>query len=62
MSQCFKNDTPGPSTTVHGVIKDYKTGEVFGNVVLQITRKTQAFYSQYTDFDTVVTKKMAATL
>ncbi|WP_448700990.1 carboxypeptidase-like regulatory domain-containing protein [Mucilaginibacter sp. AW1-3] len=65
MSQCFKNDTPGPSTTVHGIVKDYQTGDPIPGLNLEIQRSTSngtilfplgSPGSTTTDFDIVTTK------
>jgi hypothetical protein len=60
MSKCKEDMTPGPQTTVHGIVKEYETGEVFPNVELQISKQ----YSQglcdcgpgYSEYDVVTTK------
>ncbi|MES2275629.1 MAG: hypothetical protein V4592_06380 [Bacteroidota bacterium] len=62
MSNCKEDKTPGPETTVHGVVKDGKSGEVYGGVVLQIEKQYSRGLAYidagpgYSYYDTVVTK------
>src|ERR1700761_697608 len=57
MSQC-KNNAPGPQTTVHGVVKDYKTGDPIANVNLQVHQYSACTFCTAitTDYDTIKTK------
>lgn len=40
---CFKEDqTPQPQTTLHGLVKDFRTGQVYAGVKLTITKEYPA--------------------
>jgi hypothetical protein len=60
MSQCYdKNDTPGPQTTVHGLVTDYNTSQPLAGVKLLISeRYSTGLFSpnNYRDYDTIITK------
>ncbi|MDF2430471.1 MAG: hypothetical protein JWP44_102 [Mucilaginibacter sp.] len=57
MSNCKEDKTPGPSTTVHGFVKEDKTGNPIANVQLQVTKEYAVFLSgnKYSDYDVVTT-------
>lgn len=47
-SRCFKEDkTPGPQTTIHGVVKDYRTGQTFPGIKIIIVKQ----YNTLAHFD-----------
>jgi hypothetical protein len=62
MSQCRKNDTPGPETSVHGIIKDYNTGGPIANIRLIVTQDEGVSLlaldapPQSRSYDTITTK------
>lgn len=53
---CIKEGKkPGAQTTVHGVVKDFRTGEVFANVKVGITKQYQLLADgpSFSDYDFV---------
>jgi len=58
MSKCKEDKTPGPSTVVHGVVRESVTGKPIPNVRFQVVKRYSAGIlsgTRYADYDIVTT-------